>query len=223
MADTTLREKTQTRTLARDLTLASVFGALYAVLVVIFPGISFLPVQLRVADVLMPLAILFGWPVALGLGIGALVGNFAGETLLGYQFSSIAVDMTLGGATNLLAGIVAWRIGKKGWKMLGRNRTWFVATMSETIIISLIVGSYLYVILGIPAEITILGFTFSGLLASITGIAAGSIVAINILGYSLLLGIARPQTIRALRAKGLRVQTEENQSIEKGQAADLGS
>jgi len=223
MVETTLREKAQTRTLPRDLTLASVFGALYAVLVVIFPGISFLPVQLRVADVLMPLAILFGWPVALGLGIGALVGNFVGETLLGYQFSSIAVDMTFGGGTNLLAGMVAWKIGRKGWRMLGRNRAWFLATVSETVIISLIVGSYLYIILGIPAEITINGFTFSGLLASITGIAAGSIVAINILGYALLVGIARPQTIRALRAKGLRVQTEENQSIEKDQAPDLGS
>jgi len=32
---------------------------------------------------LMPLVILFGWPVALGLGIGALVGNLAGENLVG--------------------------------------------------------------------------------------------------------------------------------------------
>jgi hypothetical protein len=210
MVETSLKETTRSRTLLRDLTLASVFAALYAVLVVAFAGNSFLPIQLRVADVLMPLAILFGWPVALGLGIGALVGNFAGETLLGYQFSSIAVDMTFGSITNVLAGMVAWQIGRRGWKKLGRNRAWFLATVSETIIISLIVGSYLYLILGIPAEIMIFGFDFSGLLASILGIAAGSIVAINILGYSLLLGVARPQTINALKARGLRVQAEEN-------------
>ena len=209
MVETTLKETARSRTLLRDLTLASVFAALYAVLVVAFAGNSFLPVQLRVADVLMPLVILFGWPVALGLGIGALVGNFAGETLLGFQFSSIAVDMIFGGITNLLAGIVAWQIGRRGWTRLGRNKVWFLATSAETVIISLVVGSYLYIILGIPAEITFYGFTFSGLLASIAGIAVGSIVAINILGYALLLGLARPQTIRALKARGLRVQTEE--------------
>jgi len=209
MVETTLKETARSRTLLRDLTLASVFAALYAVLVVAFAGNSFLPIQLRVADVLMPLVILFGWPVALGLGIGALVGNFAGETLLGFQFSSIAVDMIFGGITNLLAGIVAWQIGRRGWTRLGRNKVWFLATSAETVIISLVVGSYLYIILGIPAEITFYGFTFSGLLASIAGIAVGSIVAINILGYALLLGLARPQTIRALKARGLRVQTEE--------------
>ena len=209
MVETTLKETARSRTLLRDLTLASVFAALYAVLVVAFAGNSFLPVQLRVADMLMPLVILFGWPVALGLGIGALVGNFAGETLLGFQFSSIAVDMIFGGITNLLAGVVAWRIGRRGWTRLGRNKVWFLATSAETVIISLVVGSYLYIILGIPAEIIFYGFTFSGLLASIAGIAVGSIVAINILGYVLLLGLARPQTIRALKARGLRVQTEE--------------
>ena len=209
MVETSLKETTRSRTLIRDLTLASVFAALYAVLVVIFAGNSFLPIQLRVADLLMPLAILFGWPVALGLGVGALVGNFAGETLLGYQFSSIAVDMTFGSITNILAGMVAWQIGRRAWRKLGRNRAWFLATLSETIIIALIVGSYLYLILGIPADITIFGFTFSGLLASIAGIAAGSVVAINILGYSLLLGVARPQTIKALKARGLRIETAE--------------
>ena len=209
MVETTLKETARSRTLLRDLTLASVFAALYAVLVVAFAGNSFLPVQLRVADMLMPLVILFGWPVALGLGIGALVGNLAGETLLGFQFSSIAVDMIFGGITNLIAGIVAWQIGRRGWTRLGRNKVWFLATSAETVIISLVVGSYLYIILGIPAEITFYGFTFSGLLASIAGIAVGSIVAINILGYVLLLGLARPQTIRALKARGLRVQTEE--------------
>jgi len=164
MVETTLKETARSRTLLRDLTLASVFAALYAVLVVAFAGNSFLPVQLRVADMLMPLVI---------------------------------------------AGIVAWQIGRRGWTRLGRNKVWFLATSAETVIISLVVGSYLYIILGIPAEIIFYGFTFSGLLASIAGIAVGSIVAINILGYALLLGLARPQTIRALKARGLRVQSEE--------------
>src|ERR1700758_2010411 len=105
MVETRLKETTRSRASIRDLTLASVFAALYAVLVVIFAGNSFLPIKLRVADVLMPLGIIFGWAGALGLGIGALVGNFVGETLLGYSFSSITVDMTFGSMTNIVAGI----------------------------------------------------------------------------------------------------------------------
>jgi len=164
MVETTLKETARSRTLLRDLTLASVFAALYAVLVVAFAGNSFLPVQLRVADMLMPLVILFGWPVALGLGIGALVGNFAGETLLGFQFSSIAVDMIFGGITNLVALIDARQIGRRGWTRRGRNKVWLLVTSAETLVISLVVGSYLYIIHAITPEIIFYGFTFPAVL-----------------------------------------------------------
>src|SRR5438309_11404757 len=104
--------------------------------------------------------------------------------------------MIFGSITNLIAGIVAWQIGRRGWTRLGRNKVWFLATSAETVIISLVVGSYVYIILGIPAEITFYGFTFSGLSASIAGIVVVSLVAMNILGDALMLGLARPQSIR---------------------------
>jgi len=55
---------------SRNLALAAVFAALYAALVVAFAPISNLPIQVRIADVLLPLAILFGWPAIVGLGNG---------------------------------------------------------------------------------------------------------------------------------------------------------
>ena len=60
-----------------QIVLAAVFAALYAVGVVFWP-ISFQVFQVRVADALLPLAMLFGWPAILGLSLGAFVANIFG-------------------------------------------------------------------------------------------------------------------------------------------------
>jgi len=78
---------------SRNLALIAVFGALYAALVVAFAPISIGPVQVRVADALMPLAIIFGWPVIFGLGIGTVVGNFAADSIAGFPSASIGLDI----------------------------------------------------------------------------------------------------------------------------------
>lgn len=44
----------------KDLALTTIFAALYAALVLAFAGISFQLVQVRVADALIPLSIVFG-------------------------------------------------------------------------------------------------------------------------------------------------------------------
>jgi uncharacterized membrane protein len=94
---------------SRNLALAAVFGALYAALVIGFAPISNLPIQVRVADVLMPLAILFAWPAILGLGIGTVVGNFAADSLTGFPSASIGIDIAGGSLVNLLAGFLHGR------------------------------------------------------------------------------------------------------------------
>src|SRR2546426_3311361 len=76
---------------SRNLALAALFGALYAALVIGFAPISNLPIQVRVADALMPLTILFGWPAILGLGIGTVVGNSAADSLTGFPSASIRI------------------------------------------------------------------------------------------------------------------------------------
>src|SRR2546426_6489455 len=107
---------------SRNLALAAVFGALYAALVVAFAPISNLPIQVRVADALMPLAILFGWPVIIELGIGALAGNFLADSITGFPSASIGLDMVGGSLVNLLAGFLAWKIGQQGWRIGNRDR-----------------------------------------------------------------------------------------------------
>jgi hypothetical protein len=179
---------------SRNLALAAVFGALYAALVVAFAPFANLPIQVRVADVLMPLAILFGWPVIFGLGIGAVAGNFFADSITLFPSAFIGLDMVGGSLVNLLAGFLAWKIGQRDWRVRNRNASWFIATIVETALISVVVGGYLSVV-----------FPSMALAASILFVLAGEIVAINIGGYALLNVVGREKTLDLFRSWGLKI------------------
>ena len=185
---------------SKNLALAAVFGALYAALVIGFAPISNLPIQVRVADALMPLAILFGWPAILGLGIGTVVGNFAADSITGFPSASIGLDIAGGSLVNLLAGFLAWKIGQRGWRIRNWNVSWFVATLVETALISVVVGGYLSVAFSIPLALSILG------------ILAGEVVAINMGGFVLLNIIGRARSLNLFKSWGLQIyETDRNQ------------
>ena len=179
---------------SRNLALAAVFGALYAALVVTFAPFSNLPIQVRVADVLMPLAIFFGWPVIIGLGIGAVTGNFVADSITGFPSASIGLDMLGGSLVNLLAAFLAWKIGQHVWRVRNLNASWFIATIVETVLISVVVGGYLSIV-----------FPSTALATSILLVLAGEIVAINIGGFALLNIIGRPKTLDLFRSWGLKI------------------
>jgi uncharacterized membrane protein len=191
-----MRRETKDRIIvsrSRNLALAAVFGALYAALVIGFAPISNLPIQVRIADVLMPLAILFGWPVILGLGIGTVVGNFAADSITGFPSASIGLDIVGGSLVNLLAGFLAWKIGQRSWRIRSWNTSWFIATLLETALISVVVGGYLSFVFSLPLDL------------SIFGILAGEIVAINIGGFALLNVIGTSRSLDLLRSWGLQI------------------
>jgi len=178
---------------SRNLALAALFGALYAALVIGFAPISNLPIQVRVADALMPLTILFGWPAILGLGIGTVVGNSAADSLTGFPSASIGLDIVGGSLVNLLAGFLAWKIGQRSWRIRNWNASWFIATLVETALISVVVGGYLSVVFSIPLGLSILG------------ILVGEIIAINIGGFVLLNIIGTSGGLDLLRSWGLQI------------------
>jgi uncharacterized membrane protein len=178
---------------SRNLALTAVFGALYAALVVAFAPISILPIQVRIADVLLPLAILFGRPAIFGLGIGTVVGNFVADSITGFPSASIGLDIVGGSLVNVLATYLAWRIGQSAWKAGNWNATWFSATVVQTLLISMVVGGYLSYVFSIP------------LIVSILTILAGEIVAINIGGFVLLSIIGREKTLDLFRSWGLKI------------------
>jgi uncharacterized membrane protein len=151
---------------AKKLAIMAIFAALYAVGVIGLAPISFGIVQVRVADAMLPLAMIFGLPSAVGLSLGCVVSNVYGG--LG------SIDIIGGAVANLVACTLAWYIGRKG----SRAKR-FLGTVAETAAVSLIVGGYLAVIFQVPVEIGLLG------------ILAGSIIAINAIGFPIEEAIRR--------------------------------
>jgi uncharacterized membrane protein len=150
----------------RKIALGSIIAALYAVGVILLAPISFLLFQVRVADALIPISIVFGMPAVLGVTLGNVVANIYGG--LGY------IDIIGGSIANFLAAYVGWRIASK--KFAGSR---FAATVAQNIIVSSIVGSYLAVLYSVPVEVGFLG------------VLLGSIISMNIIGYALVLAIKK--------------------------------
>jgi uncharacterized membrane protein len=161
-----------------NIALTAVFAAIYALGVVFLAPISFQIFQVRVADALLPLAMLFGWPAVLGLSLGAFVANIFGG--LG------PIDMIGGSVANFIATFVAWRIATS------RGRRWaLVGVGMEIIIVTLVVGSYLSYLLAMPLEISWLG------------VCLGSVTAIGVLGSILFFALSTERIATLLRSYGL--------------------
>ena len=171
-----------------DLSLTIVFAGLYAILVVALAPISFGPVQLRVADCLIPLAALLGGPVIGGVTVGCFLAN--AYFWLGPQ------DVVLGPIANLVAATIIFLL----------RRHDFLACVVGSLPIGIIVGSYLWMFFPPPE---IFGLNMPIWAAMIASITISSLVAIAGIGYVLLKALARPTIIDPLKALGLKVYREE--------------
>ena len=155
----------------KKLTIATVFASLYAVGVIFLAPISFSVYQIRLADAMLPLSMIFGVPSALGFSLGCIVSNVYGG--LGI------IDIAGGATANLVACTLAWYIGNKG-----RGIQRFLGSLAETGAVTLIVGGYLSLIFQVPVE-----FGFLGVLV-------GSIIAINFIGFPIEETIRRSKIFR---------------------------
>jgi uncharacterized membrane protein len=153
---------------SRNVALAAVLAALYAAGVYFFAPISFAVVQVRVADALLPLSILFGPPAVVGLGIGVFIGNFANPFSLG------PIDVVGGTIANVVATALAWFICKR--KFRGSR---IAAVAAEILVITMVVGTYLAYLTSTP------------LVVSWSYVAAGEVIAVGVGGYALLRAITR--------------------------------
>jgi len=161
-----------------QIVLTAVFAALYSVGVVFLAPISFQVFQVRVADALLPLAMLFGWPAVVGLSLGAFVANVFGG--LG------PVDMVGGALANFIGTLAAWTLVR------GRGKRWIpVGILFEILTVTMIVGTYLSYLLAIPLAI------------SWAGILLGSAIAMGALGSILLFALSRRNILAVLEAHGL--------------------
>jgi uncharacterized membrane protein len=156
---------------AKKLAVTTVFAALYAVGVIVLAPISFSIVQVRIADAMLPLSMIFGLPSAVGFGLGCIVSNVYGG--LG------VIDIVGGTAANIVACTLAWYIGRNG-----HVAKRFTGTIAIAASITLIVGGYLSLIFQVPLEI------------SIIGVFIGEVIAVVAMGFPLQEAVRRSRIFR---------------------------
>jgi len=175
--------------------LTALFAALYVVVNVVQmfsvgnPLVSG-PVQLRVADCLIALAALLGWPVVFGVTIGCVVSN----TLSNMMYFLGPVDIVMGPLANFIAASLVL--------LLRKHR--LLACVVGALPVGFIVGGYLWWFFEVPDVLAFMP-AWLGMIISIT---ISSLIAVTVIGYSLLTILSRPNVIKPLKAHGLKVLTE---------------
>lgn len=172
----------------REVSLAAIFASLYAILVIVLAPISFGPIQLRVADCLIPLAALFGWPIVAGVTIGCFVSN-------AYYLVGV-YDVVFGPLANLIAAGVILLLRKH--KLLG--------CVVGSLIIGVVVGGYLWLFFPPP---DFPGVSLPPWAAMIVSVTISSFVAVAVIGYGLLNVLSRPNIVEPLKNLGLKVVAED--------------
>jgi uncharacterized membrane protein len=175
---------------SRNITLTAVFAALYVVINVL--QMSFIgnptvygPIQLRVADCLIALAVLFGWPVVGGVTFGCFLTN-------AYYFLG-APDVLFGPVANLVAASVVL--------LLRKHR--FFACVAGALPIGLVVGAYLSIFFPFLAPPGVLS-VLPAIVAMIVSLTVSSLIAVAGIGYLLVLVLSRHGIIGALKSRGLK-------------------
>jgi len=150
----------------REIALTAVFASLYAIGTIVLAPTSYGVIQCRVADSLIPLSVLFGYPTVIGVTLGCVVANVYG----GFG----VIDIVFGSLANLLASALAYKL---------RNKPLLACTAS-TLVVTFIVGSYLWILFEVPWEFSILG------------VFVGSLLSMNVLGFALIEGLRRSGIVR---------------------------
>lgn len=173
---------------SRDVTSTAVFAALYIVInivqsVTIGNPTIYGPIQLRVADFMIALAVLFGWPLIGGVTLGCFVTN-------AYYFIG-APDVVFGPIANFVAAALVM--------FLRRRR--LIACIVGALPIGLIVGGYLWLFFPPPE---VFG-TMPGWVGMIASITVSSLVAVAVIGYMVLSILSKPNIIKPLKSRGLKI------------------
>ncbi|MDG6223322.1 MAG: QueT transporter family protein [Candidatus Bathyarchaeota archaeon] len=172
-----------------EITLTIVFTSLYAVLLILLAPISFGPIQLRVADCLIPLAALFGWPAITGVTMGCLIGN--AYFWLGPQ------DVIFGTIANLIAATIVFLFRKRQ----------LLACTAGAIPIGVIVGGYLWLFFGFEADI--FGLQLPAVVGMITSVTLSTMIVMSVLGYALLKALSSSSVVQALKSYGVKIYATE--------------
>lgn len=173
---------------SRDVTSTAVFAALYVVInvvqtVTVGNPTIYGPIQLRVADFMIALAVLFGWPIVGGVTMGCFVTN-------AYYFIG-APDVVFGPVANLVAAALVMFLRKRP----------LLACVVGALPVGLIVGGYLWLFFPPPEFFGPLP-AWTGMIVSIT---VSSLIAVAFIGYLVLSILRQPNIIGPLKSLGLKI------------------
>jgi uncharacterized membrane protein len=148
------------------------------------------PIQLRVADFMIALAALFGWPMIGGVTLGCFLTN-------AYYFIG-AADVILGPIANLIAACLVLFLRKRR----------LLACVMGALPIGSIVGGYLWLFFSFAPSTELFGAlpAWAAMIASLT---ISSLIAVAVIGYGLLSVLSRPNIIGPLKSRGLKVVAEK--------------
>jgi QueT transporter len=102
---TVLEEKQVNKSLV--IATASIYAAMYVVLVLVFGFISYGPINIRVANILIGLVPIIGWPAILGQGLGVFIAN---QPALGDPLGPIDL---LNVVPSVIFSWLIWKLRKK--------------------------------------------------------------------------------------------------------------
>jgi uncharacterized membrane protein len=171
-----------------EISLTIILTSLYAVLVIVLAPISFGPIQLRVADCLIPLSALFGLPAIIGVSAGCFIGN--AYMWLGPQ------DVILGTIANLVGASIIYILRKRQ----------LLACVAGALPIGVIVGGYLWFFFGFEADF--LGLQLPVWFAMIASITVSTLIAVAGIGYIILKTLSQSNIVDALKSRGLKVYVD---------------
>jgi uncharacterized membrane protein len=141
-----------------EVALMAILAAVYAIGTIVLAPISFLAIQVRVTDALIPLAFYLKRPAVAGVTIGNIIAN---------MFSPFGIiDIIVGTVANFIAA---------GSCMYVPERFWYLVGIIPTLVIGLLVGTELAFFLGLELW-----------LVFVIEVLLGSFVAIVILGTFVL-------------------------------------
>jgi uncharacterized membrane protein len=180
---------------SRDVTGTAVFAALYVVInivqtVTVGNPTIYGPIQLRVADFMIALAALFGWPLIGGVTLGCFLTN-------AYYFLGTP-DVALGPIANLIAACLVLFLRKRR----------LLACVVGALPIGVIVGGYLWFFFPFLSPPEALSF-LPAWAAMIVSLTISSLIAVAVIGYALLQALSRPSIIEPLKSRGLKVVAEK--------------
>lgn len=183
----------------RDLGLTAIFASLYASINIVQTSmggpITYGPIQLRLADCLIPLSALLGWPIAAGVAIGCFSNAY---------YALDPADVVVGPIVNLASALLIL--------LLRRHR--FLACAAGGLTVGIPIGLYLYYLYlqgnqAIQQVPSFNGIALPAWSAFVISLSISSLIVIAGVGYVVLKALGQPRIIEPLKSRGLKVLAED--------------